>query len=71
MLLYDSIIAAIIFGRNQSEIRAEEYPAYINSLEHLSKELNLKGVSKSTIERNLFNWANSENGINWRKIRLN
>jgi hypothetical protein len=70
--IYDSIIAAIIFGRNPAQIRAEEYLIYIESLKKLSKELKKEGIntSSSSIERNLFNWANSENGLNWRKIRL-
>ena len=69
--IYDSIIAAIIFGRKGTQIRAKEYPLYINALDKLVEELNLEGVDRSSIERNLFNWANSKDGLQWRTIRLN
>lgn len=68
--IYDSIIAAIIFGRDQTQIRAKEYPTYLNALEELKSTLNNSEIDVSSIERNLFNWANSDDGIKWRELRL-
>jgi hypothetical protein len=68
--IYDSIIAAIIFGRNQNQVRPHEYLPYINSLDLLIDEINNNQVTRSSIERNLFNWANTPLGIQWRNLRL-
>ena len=65
--IYDSIMAAIVFG---SKPRAEDYPRYIGALGELANKLNGEGIDRSSIERNLFNWANSKEGSEWRKIRL-
>ena len=69
--IYDSIIAAIIFGRKQTQIRTKDYPRYLNALDKLKLTLNNSEIDVSSIERNLFNWANTENGVKWRIIRLN
>jgi hypothetical protein len=68
--IYDSIIAAIIFGRNQNQVRSHEYLPYINGLDLLINEINNNQVTRSSIERNLFNWANTPLGIQWRNLRL-
>jgi hypothetical protein len=68
--IYDSIIAAIIFGRNQNQVRPHEYKLYIDSLDHLINEIKNNQVTRSSIERSLFNWANTPLGIQWRNIRL-
>lgn len=60
--IYDSIIAAIVFGRNQSQVRPNEYPIYIDALDELIEELNDYNVTRSSIERNLFNWADTQQG---------
>ena len=64
--IYDSIMAAIVFG---SKPRTEDYPRYIGALDKLVKILNGEGINRSSIERNLFNWANSKEGSKWIKIR--
>ena len=66
--IYDSIMAAIVFGRKQA--RAKDYPRYIGALGELADKLNGEGINRSSIERNLFNWANSKEGSKWIKIRL-
>lgn len=66
--IYDSTIAAIIFGRNK--VRPHEYLPYINSLDQLIEEINNNQVTRSSIERNLFNWANTPLGIQWINLRL-
>ena len=68
--IYDSIIAAIIFGRNNNQIRAKEYPRYLGALRLLKSTLNDSEIDESSIERNLFNWANTDEGIRWRELRL-
>ena len=68
--IYDSIIAAIIFGRNQNQVRPHEYLPYINSLDLLIDEINNNQVTRSSIERNLFNWANTPLGKQWINLRL-
>lgn len=68
--IYDSIIAAIVFGRKQSQVRPNEYPIYISALDKLIEELNDNNVTRSSIERNLFNWADTQQGKLWRCIRL-
>ena len=66
--IYDSIMAAIVFGENKPE--QKDYPRYIGALGELANKLNGEGINRSSIERNLFNWANSKEGSEWRKIRL-
>lgn len=67
--IYDSIIAAIVFGRNRNQIRSNEYTGYLNALDALILELGNNEVTRSSIERNLFNWANTPQGVQWRNIR--
>lgn len=66
--IYDSIIAAIIFGRKL--VRPQEYQLYIHALDQLIDEINNDQITRSSIERNLFNWANTPLGLQWRNIRL-
>lgn len=68
--IYDSVIAAVEFGRNQSLVSPKEYPHYINALNYLIVELNDNNVTRSSIERNLFNLADTQQGKLWRCIRL-
>ncbi len=68
--IYDSTIAAIIFGRNRKQVRPYEYLPYINSLDLLIDEINNNQVTRSSIERNLFNWANTPLGKQWINLRL-
>jgi hypothetical protein len=68
--IYDSIIAAIIFGRNKNQVRPNEYQPYINGLDQLINKINNNQVTRSSIERNLFNWANTPLGLQWRNLRL-
>lgn len=68
--IYDSIIAAIVFGRNRNQIRANEYPIYLTALDNLIDELGGYGVTRSSIERTLFNWVNTQQGKLWRCLRL-
>lgn len=72
--IYDSIIAAVVFGRKISQVRSNEYTPYIDALDQLIVELNDLGhqnITRSMIERNLFNWADTEQGLTWRMLRLN
>ena len=66
--IYDSIISEIVFGRNT--VREKDYSPYINALDALVNEINNDQVNRSAIERSLFNWANTDLGKKWRKIRL-
>lgn len=68
--IYDSIIAAIIFGRKHTQVRINEYQPYIDGLDKLIDEINNNQVTRSSIERNLFNWANTPLGLQWRNLRL-
>ena len=64
--IYDSIIAEIVFG---DLVKEKDYQIYLNSMDALIAELGVSSISRSTIERNLFNWANTPSGIEWRAIR--
>lgn len=71
--IYDSIIAAVVFGRKSDQVRSREHAPYINALDQLIVELNDQGIpniTRSMIERNLFNWAGTEAGMIWRTRRL-
>ena len=35
--IYDSVIASIVFGRSQSQVRSKQYPFYISWLDNLKK----------------------------------
>jgi hypothetical protein len=67
--IYDQIIAAIVFGRKHA--RSQEFFIYNHALETLINDLGNNQVTKSTIERNLFNWAHTDAGKSWINIRLN
>lgn len=64
--IYDSIIAEIVFG---DLVKEKDYQIYLNSMDALIAELGVSSISRSTIERNLFNWANTLAGMEWRAIR--
>ncbi len=64
--IYDSIIAEIVFG---DLVKEKDYQIYLNSMDALIAELGVSSISRSTIERNLFNWANTPSGMEWRAIR--
>jgi len=68
--IYDSIIAAIIFGRNKKQVRPNEYLPYINGLDLLIDEINNNQVTRRSIERNLYNWANTPLGKQWSNLRI-
>ena len=63
--IYDSIIAAAVLGR--SVVKETDYPIYIEAIQALAKE---KDSSVARVERNLFNWCNTPEGVYWRKLRL-
>jgi hypothetical protein len=64
--IFDSIIAEIVFG---DVVKEKDYEIYMNSLDQLVAELGNESISRSTIERNLFNWATTPAGLEWRAIR--
>jgi hypothetical protein len=68
--IYDSIIAAIVFGRKPNQVSAGQYQPYMDALDALIVELNNDQLTRSSIERSLFNWANTPLGLQWRNLRL-
>lgn len=66
--IYDRIIGSIVFGRDK--ISDKEYPKYMQALDDLGIELNTSEISQSSVERNLFNWANTKDGKQWISLRL-
>lgn len=71
--IYDSVIAGLVFGRNAGQVRAQEYPLYIKALDNQILYFHALGennITRSSIERSLFNWANTPLGIQWRSLRL-
>lgn len=64
--IYDSIIAAVVFGT--SDVKEGHYSKYLAVINSLAKE---KNTTSFAIERNLFNWANTDDGIYWKNVRLN
>jgi hypothetical protein len=64
--IFDSIIAEIVFG---DVVKEKNYKNYILALDLLITELADPEITRSTIERNLFNWANTPTGNEWRSIR--
>jgi hypothetical protein len=68
--IYDSIIAAIVFGRKPRQVSAGQYQPYMKALYALIEELNNDQLTRSSIERSLFNWANTPLGLQWRNLRL-
>lgn len=68
--ILDSIISKIVIGRRNA--REQDYLYYIEELDELIYELEnqgMAGVTRSRIERNLFNWANTSQGNMWIKNR--
>jgi hypothetical protein len=68
--IYDSIIAAIVFGRKPNQVIPVQYQPYMDALDALIVELNNDQLTRSSIERSLFNWANTPLGLQWRNLRL-
>jgi|LakMenEpi03Aug12_release.lakeMendotaPanAssembly.Ray.scaffolds.fasta_scaffold468311_2 hypothetical protein len=64
--IFDSIIAEIVFG---DTVKEKDYKRYLDALDAMIKESAYKGVTRSNIERNLFNWASTAAGLEWRAIR--
>jgi hypothetical protein len=64
--IYDSIIAEIVFG---DIVKEKNYKDYLNALDELIKKLGDPKITRSTIERNLFNWANLDTGKEWIRYR--
>jgi hypothetical protein len=64
--IFDSIIAEIVFG---DVVKEKDYKSYILALDALINDLADPEITRSTIERNLFNWANTPVGNEWRSIR--
>ena len=60
--IYDSIIAEIVFG---DVVKEKDYNVYLSALDELIEKLGDSKITRSTIERNLFNWANSDAGNEW------
>ena len=67
--IYDSLIAAVIFGRRQ--VSANNYNDYLSALDNLITTLTIPNLTRKMIERNLFNWASTDQGQTWRLIRTN
>jgi hypothetical protein len=64
--IYDSIIAEIVFG---DVVKEKDYIVYLGALDELIKKLGDLKITRSTIERNLFNWANLDEGKEWIRYR--
>ena len=64
--IYDSIIAEIVFG---DLVKEKDYNRYLGALDALIAKLGNNEITRSTIERNLFNWANTDAGKEWRRLR--
>jgi hypothetical protein len=64
--IYDSIIAEIVFG---DLVKEKDYNRYLGALDALIAKLGNNEITRSTIERNLFNWANTNAGKEWRRLR--
>ena len=63
--IYDSIIAAVVFG--ESSVKEKDYERYLHVLGLLAEYEN---STLSKIERNLFNWASTPEGKYWINLRL-
>ena len=64
--IYDSIIAAVVFGL--SDVRESQYSKYLSVINSLAED---KNTTPFAVERNLFNWASSSEGKYWQNVRLN
>lgn len=64
--VFDSIISSIVFGRRTP--RANDYTRLLECFTELGKEK--KGLESKQIERNLFNWSNTDDGEKWIRLRL-
>ena len=64
--IYDSIIAGVVFGL--SDVRESDYSRYLSVINSLAKD---KNTTPFAVERNLFNWASTNDGVYWQNIRLN
>lgn len=65
--IYDNIIAMMVFGRKPQNSLLH-YSEYVNALKTMS---NKKSKCTSTIERTLFNWADTPDGQKWLSSRKN
>lgn len=65
--IYDSVIARIVFGYQSPT--ASKYLNYLGALNGIIEELEEPEISYRSIERNLFNWAETNNGQEWKRIR--
>lgn len=64
--IYDSVIAEIVFG---DIVKENDYKRYLHALDDLIRVCASDKITRATIERNLFNWAISSTGIEWRRLR--
>jgi len=63
--IFDSLIAKIVFGRKSADERF--YGKYVKIVSDLANDLD---TTSNKIERNLFNWADTEEGRQWIKLRM-
>jgi hypothetical protein len=66
--IFDSVISSIVFGRKI--LKTSEYGAYVESLNDLLQWLEMPNLSRSDLERSLFNWANTPAGKEWISNRV-
>jgi hypothetical protein len=66
--IYDSIISKIVFGTK--EPRLNDYNEYLNALDGIIEKIGNPNISRNSIERNLFNWASTDTGKQWIKLRI-
>lgn len=64
--VYDSILSKIVFGRRGAKRR--QYPLFLEAINGMITDNNL--LTAHSIERNLFNWANSDEGQRWSEMRM-
>jgi hypothetical protein len=65
--IYDNIIAMLVFGRKPKN-SLQDYSEYIDALNKMSIKMSKK---TSSIERSLFNWADTQDGKKWICLRKN
>ena len=51
-----------------SDVKEGHYSKYLSVINNLAKE---KNTTPFAVERNLFNWASTNDGIYWQNLRLN
>lgn len=66
--IFDSIISSIVFGRKTPN--AAEYSDYIDSLNDFLQLLDNPNLTRSDVERCIFNWANTPAGKEWISNRM-